>query len=496
MTLNPGALDPLPVVTIDGKVIASGVAAAADAVPAELLVVDGLSVDWGRDEVIAQPDPATGRLQLFDPSGTWATSSDLRGKAVTLSWKVTTGGTTTQTVFFRGRVGSPVTVNRKTVQLADGRTIAGAVVDLPLVSVLVDLANIRPTAAWPEETVAARRTRISAAASAVVAGVTVRDYWLVPNMAPVAAKDQVSLWEHLVRLYDSTGADRLTYLPATNQVTYVVRRDYPTSRGHGRLWWDTTGARANTGAYLRATGNTVVYAHLAAGLTEYGDGITQPARMTRVELVHPSGATGPTGGFPERTVTRTVTGANEGRDGVRTVRLESQLSWDNYADTAASDLEDYVQKEGGAWQLDPIRWSSKRAGGFDDLAQIQWLLSGAEAVDSAPGFLVFLQGTWLPAFGLRPVFGIMGGTIGYRRGGWEVDLQIAPMTTASLQHPITFEEIDDGSATYELQWWDDDHPRGLHPSVTFEDLGYCARGLGTDATAVIGPDQGWDFRQP
>jgi hypothetical protein len=483
-----GTFDPVPVVTLDGADVAAGVDSEGG-VPAGLIVVDGLEFTWGREEVLEQPEAATARLQLFDPSGTWATSSDLRGKLVTLDWTGQVAGEPTprRRVMFRGRVGHPVKVVRKVVQLPDGNTIQGSLVTMPLVSILLDLANIRPSVAWPEETVEERRARIAAAAASVVSDVVVRDYWKPPKVVAVAAKDQVSLYQHLVDLYDSTGADRMNYQPDSNVVTFLERRDYYSSRGHGQLWWDqSTGARAGQGVYVRATGNSAVYLGLDSAGLEYdpGEGITQPERLTRVELAHPSATTS----FSTRVVTRLVTGQNEKQNGVRTVRLESKLTWDNYADTAASDLEDMTQKEAAQWRLEPLVLRTRPLGGFEHHDHAELFLKGSESHE-----LLFLQRSWLPNFGLRPVVGVMGGTVTYRNQGWEVELVPAPITTTLPQHAITFEELDDGSAGYEVQWWDSDHPRGMHESLTFEDLGHVSRGMG--AAPSIGPDTGWDTLQ-
>jgi hypothetical protein len=87
------------------------------------------------------------------------------------------------------------------------------------------------------------------------------------------------------------------------------------------------------------------------------------------------------------------------------------------------------------------------------------------------------------------VFGVMGGTIAYSREGWDLTLSLAPITTTQKQHSITWEEIDDGSTTFELQWHDTDHTRGLHESVTYEDMAFCSTGLGV---STIPADVGWD----
>lgn len=480
-----GAFDPAPVVTIAGVDVAGG--PAADGSLPGRLVVDGLSVTWGRDDVMTQPDPATGRLTIFDPAGTWATSLDLRGQLILLSWTGTVPGTgPVRQTFFRGRVGSPVKVRRKTVVAPSGEVVHGSLVELPLVSILVDLANVTPLEAWPAETMEARRARIAAAAAGVLTGVTLRDYWKSPGAAPVAVADQVSLYEHLVNLYDSAGADRMTYRPHSNDVTYVARRDYWTSRGHGALWWDVTAdgtPRSNQGVYARATGNNATFGYLDATHLEYdpADGITQPPRLTSVRLTHRDSGTA----FADRTITRAVDGTDPVRDGIRMVSLDSIVTWNNYADVALNDLEDLAQKEAAAWRLEPLIWRTRLSGGFHDYTQALRLLGGYEVEP-----LMFLQRSWLPVYGLRPVFGVMGQTITYRDRGWELAIELAPITTTLAQHAITFEEMDDGSADYQIQWWDGDHPRGMHESLTFEDLGWVARGLGP--AGPVPPDQGWD----
>jgi hypothetical protein len=106
---------------------------------------------------------------------------------------------------------------------------------------------------------------------------------------------------------------------------------------------------------------------------------------------------------------------------------------------------------------------------------------------------VFLQRTWLSAVGVRPVVGIIGGSIAYD-GGWRLELDVMPITTGTVaQHPITWEEIDDGTPGNTLVWTDGDDPNGLHESLTLDDLYYCPRGLGVTSTP---PNQGWDYTAP
>lgn len=482
-----GGFQPVPVVTLGGVDIASGLLG-GQLPPGGLMVVDGVASTWGRDNIYDQPDPASGQLVLFDPSGTWAAQADRRGQALTLSWSGNVPGTgPTRSVYFRGRVGSPIRFRPKTVVI-DGQAIHGALVFIPLVSVLVDYANRAVVAAWPEEGVGARRARLQALWGSS-ATITTRAYWDQSNIAPVAIDDQVSLYQSVVDLFDSTGADRLTFLPASSSLTYVQRRDYTGARGHGILWWDAVGsgtARAGKGVYIRGIGNTALYGYLDGGQLEVEDQgeLRQREKITRVVLQHPNGGVA---GYPRRTVTKLVSGTSEGVDAFRELRHESMLTFQNFADTSADDLAILVAREGSSWQLGGLHWSTRRSGGFDSAAQAAAMLTGGETQD-----ILFLQRSQLPRIGVTPAYGVMGQTITYRDGGWELDFQLSPLAVGPLHHAITWEEIDDGSATYQVEWWDDDNPRGMHESLTYEDLGHVHRGM-VPSSYVTGPSTGWDF---
>lgn len=483
-----GMFDPAPVVYINGFPVSQTVAADWTEESTDRVALDGVTITWGRSEVLDQPDPATGSLRLFDLSGTFATSRDLRGLTCDLYWRGVNpaDGTTVSRAYFRGRIGSPVRVSRKTVQSPDGTRVVGSLVELPLVSILVDLANQVPTTAWPAETLGARRARVeTAAAAALPGGVETRSFWHTPEVPPVAAKDQVPLYEHLVALYDSSGADRVTYLPHERKTTYVIRRDFPTSRGMATLWWNTaveaaTSSRAGKGVYARALNGGH---YIDASALEYPaeSGITSPDKITRVRLTHQdSGAA-----YADRTVELSVDGTNEARDGIRTVSINSLVAWNAWADVAASDLEELSQKEAAEWRLEPLTWRTRLTGGFESYAQAVELLTGAETPT-----LFFLQGSYLPPYGMRPIFGVMGQTITYADGGWELEFDVAPLTTTLPQHAITWEEFDNGTIGFEVRWHDDDNPRGMHESLTYEDLAWVSRGL---AVSTEGPDTGWDF---
>jgi hypothetical protein len=490
-----GLFEPTPTVTLAGSAIAAGPGGDPTG---KLMVVDGLTVTWGREEVLSQPEPATATVALFDGSKRWATSRDLIGQPVTLAWTGEVPGVgTVGDVIFRGRIAG-VTVAPRT---AAG--VPGSLVSLTLTSILNDLANRIPRESWPAETLGERLARINAATGGVVSAVDVRQYWRDPRTPPVDAADQVSLYEHIVALFNSSGADRFTYNPreGAQEIGYLTRRDFPNLRGLAGLWWnlstDGTSARAGLGVYVRTYGVTAVGSggtgeptYLDAAALEYdpADGLTRSvdSRISRVELTHPDSEGTPV--WAERTTTALVPGADEATEGRRTLTVESLVGWSSWADVAASDLAALAAREGAAWRLAPLLYDTRRTGGFENWRQARELLAGHERQT-----LFFLQRSWLPVYGLRPVFGVMGGTYTYAGGGWQLELHLAPVTTyPTAQHAITWEEIDTGDPGLTVEWHDGPHRRALHETVTYEDLGYVSAGLGA---TVFPPDTGWDTPQ-
>jgi hypothetical protein len=483
-----GAFTPGCVVAVDGQDVAAGAATAAGG----LMTVDGVQVTWGRDEVLDHPTPGTGRMVLFDPSRTWATGSDRRGLPVTIRYEGVSNltGAPVSAVFFRGRISGQLTVSPRTLWVA-GKRVRGTLIEVPLQSAVVDLANVTPREAWPAETLGARLDRVVAQArrfGMLAGGANVRDYWKVPNVAPVAAKDQVSLLDHITGLFDSAGADNYTYRPDLDSIVYLPRRN-TSLQSMGRLDRTGTGPRGGQGAYIRA--RTVAYAapdtevatgqFLDTGTLEYdpSEGITTPARITRVALSHPDEGNA----YGTRTVELPVVrepwdpagghlALDELRLGVRTARVDSQVAWNNFADVALSDTAELVRREGSRWLLAPFRLTTRKAGGFHSVAAAQTLLAGYERND-----YVFLQRSWLPSLGVRPVVGIMGGTIRFERGGWDLELTPAPITTNVAQHSLSWEDLYDPDPANVLKWWDGPHPEGLDPTVTYEDMRYVGAGL-------------------
>jgi hypothetical protein len=447
---------PVAVLSLAGADVAAG--PSADGSWPALMALDGASVKWGRADVLAQPAPATATVALFDPSGSWAAGRDLIGQPLTLRWTV---GAESR-VYFRGRVAAVTVTRRKASGPAVG-TVTGATVQLSATSVLTDLGNRRPTdptTAWPPETFAARRARLATQAVGVLTGITTRPLW---DAAPLAAVDNPGagkVLEHVTGLFDSAGADRYTFDPHSQELTWVGRRTFPAA-GAAHLVRDAT----RPGVYV--TGPTVQRSatdpaepavSIPAGVVEYSGGVskTMGSRITRVTLTYPGTGKG---------FTVLTPGADETAIGVRSLDVATQHTDDTQALTAANDLSALVTGEASGWVLDTMRWDTTKTDGFDTIEQARLLLAGCERTG-----VFWLSGSWLPGLGVLPLFGVMGGSIVCSRGAWRVEWNAAPTSLTGTAPGVTWDDLDPSLV------WSDDPTRTdrFDDSVTYDDLAFVA----------------------
>lgn len=486
---NPaGRLRPTPVVAVDGVDVAGAFTATARTpTPAVPLVIDDLEVIWGRTEAFDQPDLATARVAVLDPSLSWATSRDLIGRLLTVRYTVLVGilGQTQTVTFFRGRITSA----RVTPVVVDGRDMAR--VDLTAASILTDLGNTTAPA-YPAQTLAQRAAAVAASAAGTLpGGVTVRTSW---GSAQVAAADPLSagtLLDKLFALYTSCGPDKAAYDPNTGTVAPVARRVAFDRAGGAELARVTsgTGQRVGRGVYARSIAAPAADGQ-PAGAALYLDGQAveyvasidkdMSARTTRVGVTYPDATAGST------TSTVAVAGADEVAVGVRSVTFASILSSSSAAATARNDVADQAAHEAAGWRIGELTYRPDLLGGFEAVEQFRDLvLAGVER----PSWF-FLARSWFPRYGIRPVFALVGGSIGYTAGEWALGLRLQPLYTSGLQHSITWDEIDDGTTANRVVWSDTPTANGLHESLTWDDLKFVGRGLGMTTTPA---EQGWDY---
>lgn len=446
-----GTVRPVPVLALSGADLAAG--PAADGSWPTLMALDGASVKWGRQKVLEQPKPATATVRIFDPSGVWAADRELVGQPVELRW---TWGATAR-VCFTGRVAA-VELERARVRAPDGNTVRGTLVTFSCTSLLTDLGNRKIAEQWPTETLSARRAHVAAAAAGPVSAVVTPAGWADAEVfASPPGKD--TALAVLGRLFDTCGGARFAYDPHTRAVATVARRIFTDPAGLAGLTRDDS----RVGVFIAAPGGWIDAAAVTGKDTASKD---MDSRLTRAQVTWSNAGTA-------ETVTRTIPGADETVIGERAVSVDTGLTSPVWAGTAADNLADLAAGEASGWTLEPMRWDTARTGGgFETLEQALALLSGTEL----PG-VHFLARTALPDLGIRPVFGVMGGTITYRERAWSVEWQPAPIKAAPLAHAVEWDDLDPALV------WDEDTPNGLHESVTYEDLGFVAAGTITDRSS-------------
>jgi hypothetical protein len=436
-----GTIRPVPSVALNGATVAAG--PQPDGTWPAPMVLDGVSAKWGRGTLIEKQKPATGTVAIFDPSGSWAATTDLVGMPVTLSW---TWATTTRT-YFRGRVAG-VDLARHRATDADGNRVFGSLVTLTCTSLLTDLAN-RPGPVRGTETVAARRAAVAAAVAGPVASVTIGAAYDAVQVT--AADGKGTALAALDQLFTDTGGSAYTYDPHTATVAAVPRRTYTDPAPLAYLATDPT----RTGAFIRSPGGWLDGAGISGAAAAHR---TMDSRLTRVSVKYKD-----TGGADAETVT-VLPGVDETVLGSRALEATTGLIGATAAATAAADLATLATEASG-WAVDPLSWDTAATDGFETLDQALALISGTEP----PGVL-FLARSWLPDLGVRPVFGVLGGSIAYRKGAWRVQWSPAPIgVTGPTPAPLSWEALDPG-----LTW--DAGPTGMHPSVTYEDFRFVTDG--------------------
>lgn len=503
-----GQLQPTPYVRLNGSDLGPSVTYTAG-LPDGQVVLDGLEVNWGTSEPLEQADPSTATFAVLDFTLTWAAGAALMGLPVQMRWVLVRPELNISKVrsFFEGRV-SGVQLRLVDVQLPSGYTVQATRVEVSCTSVEVDDANKQPSGVWPAETLDQRSQRL---ANFLGKFVVIRSSDWGANGAQPMDVTGASPRDLLLQLYNSTGGDRLVFSTQALQYQWLGRRQVD-SRSAGRLQAaqrvagtpDTAPAyqsRWGQGVYVEPafsfyptgveTPDGQLRMYLDARYLEYAEGVGKTAseRITRavVDYVDNQDAV-------KKTITKVDPAADESKIGQRAVTLDSVLSGTAQASILASDLLAMATQEGSQWRPGTVRWDTRKTGGFELSVQCDVLLRGY-----ATRVPIFVQGSQLSTLNVRPVFSAIGGTIAYRKKAWVVDFDLAGWALASAatetaisrkQHPITWEEIDNGTAEYQMEWHDEDHPRSFHRSVTYEDLAFVGIGYGSTAA---GPDTGWDF---
>lgn len=491
--------------------------------PGNPMALDDLEVTWGRNPAAySQPDPATARVTLWDPSGTWGTRTDSRGQTDVLGavgdlgWWEPAGPAH---VMFRGRVTS------LTTQPGARGGVRGAYVTVTLVDRLADLQQRTNAAEWPRETVTQRRDRLMADLPGLTAG-AVTGIDLESNTTTSSPSGGIMRWRAAgdrtwwqgildVAATEPSDAGIVAYQPDTARIRVLPRHKF-FQVSMTRLERATAGDRVGQGAYITtlgwpaqpATGSATYYRGAVPSMWLDADDLLAPdgswltrsveARLTRVDTgfwTDPFTTGSPS--VPDYTRTASVVTVNPiaGRSGSvaeRVARIDTEYATNGGTYFVATNtLNGWAQGEGSLPTPAPVVLDTGRTGGFQSLEQAKHLLAGGE--QWAP---IFIQRSVYPDLGVMPLFALTGGTIGHTDGNWVLTLSLAPVwnlagnqgnafnpmqvSTDPVMYRMAWEDIDAGQADPNRLYVYTDglpHTDGLHESVTCEDLALLNQGL-------------------
>lgn len=409
---------------------------------ASLVAVDGFSITWGRGTVLEAPAPSTAQVRILDRQTGYpfASRTDLVGLPLLLGYKPTAP---TLTYNFRGRI---------TDADVEPHPLGGFVVTLQATSIELDLGNVtvgKGLSGWPAESATVRLGRLTSAMSglgllrsvnpavlptALDAGIDradptkdLPDYTVAPVNA--GGVDMLTLFREL---YASTSALPMVYNPDLSQLTFAPRRIFGFNPLGNAFSAQLVATAARGGKYaIEALGGI----GLDGGASLLGPGqLVMPldSKVTRVEVTYLNAAASTA--YSQATAATSVAGASEATSGRRTLSVSTIQTSTSIAQQLAYNYADLAASEGAGRRLDNLSYRSElNGGGFDSAAVADALLSGYER-----GTTIFLQRSWLPRLGARPMTSIVGGKITYSGGQWSLELTpsrvsvSAPWAAASI----------------------------------------------------------------
>lgn len=446
-----------PTVTVAGTVIAP---AAPGALP-PLVAVDALSVGWGRTSLLEHPQPAQASLAVLDTTigHTLAARTDLIGQLVVLGWAGDDGGSG---VFFRGRITD--TSAHRWVS-ADGHQ-TGALLSLTAVSLEVDAGNytVAEGTTWPSDSFTTRLSRIAGLMPADVfaAPPVLHPSWGTYTAAAVDVSnaDALSL---LRTLYDST-ARPLIYDPAANLLTYGRRRFIAAGAAGGNV--QHSAGLVQESSRWAATVLTSPGGVLDAQSFDDAAALTADVgqRITRAEVSWLNAAAA---GAATTAAATIATFPSESAVGRRSLNVST---WHTTAAAAGDCLNEWASlatAEQAIPRPDPITWRTARVP-FPDAATRAALLAGTESSS-----WWFLRRSWLPALGMTPLVGFIGGTIGYAAGEWTSAVRLAPAVNGNPTPPLPIRYAASSAAV---------RLADCAESLTFADLAHVTVGAGYTAS--------------
>lgn len=446
-------VQPWPVVFIDGI---EQKCRAAD-LATDPVVLDELTVDWGRSEYLSHAGVGTLKLAWLDRTGALSArmrNKTMMGKLVIVQYADGTGWGAT---FFQGRVTGCSATPDVPDPYATDPTARCWRVTVEAADKTADMANIiQPPGTWPQETAQARAVALRNAS--FIAGIG--EFYFFPGHVnsvmwalDVKGKDNLGM---LRDFYYSMG-DTFSYLPSENVVRYLHRRAYD-------VWANWV---QSADGIIRMTAND----HTFDGRTYRGVGVqgcdvtsedeaTLPIQsaVTRVEASWKD--TVPAGNDNDVV---TIVYADEQSEldwGRRTLTFTSWLGDGRNLDPVVLEVLNRGRFEGSMPKHPNVSRDTRRTNGFYNRGEAESLLMGGETQG-----VVYISGSYYAQWlYLVPFYAVMGGTIRWQHPGWIVDMNLQFHLATNTITPIRWNQVTAtlkwtqppvvGSLCDSMTWWD------------------------------------------
>lgn len=442
-----------PSITIDGR----RVACTADRIDSEPVVVQGLSIDWGRSDYHdSETSPSSLNMTLIDATTEWANrikTSNAIGKkvVVTITCRPTTGAAVKTWTMFRGRIAT-ATAKPTSQRTPDGRRRWR--IELVVADRTAEMGNaIAGPEGWEVESMLTRAIKIRDLGKAAGSEIDQVYFWpgyVDIKAGPLDVKNKSAL-ELMGEFFRSMGNDSWAYDHDQNVVRQAIRLSQKMSV-HLGSFDDSQGAVSPVVDDIVVDG--VTYPGVSLGgcelLGEPSIKADPSTDINRLECTWPNWAN------EYKDHTTVVENVNPG-DARRVMAWDSWLSVGEAIDPTLDNVWNRVREEGRRPRHPELRTPFTKE--FVTERMARWILACWE--NTRPAFIAgSLAYQWLmgsdPAY--PPIVAPIGGTTVYDPlKGWSVTLRVhwihnqtppaTPATWSSLR------QIRTTTSTPSVPWW-------------------------------------------
>lgn len=423
------------------------------------LLVDRISIEWGRRNLLEHPAPATASVRLIISAAQRAALTSAAGTLLRVGYIISTAP--------NGRANFRGTVYAADTEYLDRKGPYGGVRYLLTLSARSTMAELKlqkgptmyvertPPASQPVETIENISLYLQDAARNVVAGIDPPPM----SMNTLARVDlsRSDCLEALEKVFTTAG-QVVCYLPDTNRISWI----------RGRLTAADMSVRLSL-IRLADTGKGIIRTSTAAGNVS---GFV-PAAATEAAPARQDTSTGQR--YLEMKYFRFQRNAAPAEN-VRTTNTGNPARAETTYSTDTLAVDNRYPDAGGTWEATPAAYAEARllerlrdAGmftppplrmhhreGFHTELDIRMALAGAEVAHG-----LYVAGSVYNALADYPMFRAIGGVIEYAAGHWWTERTLAPVAGPANRATVTNEQLDSQN---QLTWED------FEESITLDDL--------------------------